>query len=132
MTETHSIRGKRAPILLTGLATLGITLAACGSAASVSQTLPPTVAPAATLIATPTPTTAVPAATPVPALAASEPQPIHLILRAVNDTLGSLEGCANAGTCQGDYMIGDDPLLDADERQAGRNLRLRVLPRRRG
>ncbi|MFI5042333.1 MAG: hypothetical protein ACHQNA_10875 [Acidimicrobiales bacterium] len=116
MTGTQPIRAKRAPILLAGLATLGLTLVACGSAASLPQTFPPTVAPTATPIATPTPTptTTVPAATPVPSAAASQPQTIHLILHAVNDTGGSLPGCSGSGPCQGDFMVGYDPLFDAD------------------
>lgn len=121
MTATQPIRAKRAPILLTGLATLGLTLAACGSTTSVPQTLPPTVAPTATLIATPTPTTAVLAATPVPAAAASQPatQTIHVILHAVNDTVGSLPGCSGSGPCQGDFMVGYDPLFDAGNKEVG-------------
>lgn len=116
MTSTQPIRAKRAPILLTGLATLGLTLASCGSAASVPQTLPPTVTATANLIAAPTPTTAVLAVTPMPAAAASQPETrtIHLILHAVNDTVGSLPGCSGSGPCQGDFMVGYDPLFDAD------------------
>ena len=112
MTSSQPIRPRRAPILLTGLATLGLTLSACGSAATLPQTPPPTVAATAALTATLTPTT-VPAASPMPA-AGSQPQTIHLSLRPINDTVGSLTGCASAGSCQGDFMVGYDPLIDAE------------------
>jgi hypothetical protein len=42
-----------------------------------------------------------------------EPTTIHLILHAVNDTSGSPRGCPVVGTCQGDFMSGIDPLVDA-------------------
>jgi hypothetical protein len=114
MTPTPPIPARRAAILLTVLATLGLTLAACGSAATLSQTPRPIVAATAALTATPTPTpTTAPAATPMPA-AASQSQTIHLILHPVNDTVGSLTGCSSAGTCQGDFMVGYDPLVDAE------------------
>jgi hypothetical protein len=38
---------------------------------------------------------------------------IHLIRHPINDTDGSLTGCSNPGSCQGDYMVGYDPLFDA-------------------
>ena len=116
MTGTKPIAARPAPRVLAVLATLGLTLPACGSAAGVPPTLPPTLAPTATLIATPAPTTTVPAATtvPVPAAPASQPETIHVILHAVNDTAGSPPGCSGSGPCQGDFMVGYNPLFDAD------------------
>jgi hypothetical protein len=43
-------------------------------------------------------------------------QTIHLLEPAKNVTqvsVGSLTGCINTTGCQGDYVLGDDPLLDA-------------------
>jgi hypothetical protein len=45
--------------------------------------------------------------------AATPGQTIHLILHLSNDTVGSPSGCANPGSCRGDFMTGDDPLSDA-------------------
>jgi hypothetical protein len=121
------------------LATLMLAVAACsstnptspsastrGSGAAPTATVAPSATPAPTATAISTATTApaitpaaLPsAATPSPSpeitlpTAAHTPQSIHLILHPTNDTVGSLEGCSDAGTCQGDYMIGDDPLVD--------------------
>ena len=47
---------------------------------------------------------------------ASRAQTIHLTLRPSHDTqvsVGSLTGCTNTASCQGDYRIGDDPVFDA-------------------
>lgn len=139
MRVTQPVPTRRATIALAVLATMVLTLSACGSAAVASQPPPPTVAatpalaptpalaatPPPTVAATPAPTatpapdtmstpTTVPAASPLPA-AASRPQTIHLTLHPVNDTVGSLAGCAGAaGSCQGDFMVGYDPLVDAE------------------
>jgi hypothetical protein len=102
---------------------LGVALAAAiivgCSGATVPSTAPtsPPPAVAAPSDAPPTqaPTVAAPSVAPqslTPATAA-QGQTIHLILHAINDTVGSLTGCTNAGSCQGDYMVGDDPLFDA-------------------
>jgi len=107
MTPSQPIRVRRVRSLVAGLATLAVIFAACGSAASPSPTAAPTVA------ATPAPTPA-PTATPLSPAAASEAQTIHLILHPVNDTVGSPTGCSSAGSCQGDFMIGYDPLVDAE------------------
>jgi hypothetical protein len=48
-----------------------------------------------------------------PSSAGAEPQTIHLGLHPVNDSVGSLARCSGAGPCQGDFMIGYDPLVDA-------------------
>src|SRR5450759_5015155 len=54
---------------------------------------------------------------------AGRPSPvgtIHLSLHPINDTVGSLTGCSNPGACQGDFMVGYDPLFDvATGKQAG-------------
>jgi hypothetical protein len=42
-------------------------------------------------------------------------QTIHVVEQLTNDTevkVGSLTGCTNATTCQGDYYLGDHPLVD--------------------
>jgi hypothetical protein len=50
----------------------------------------------------------------------SGPQTIHFSLYPINDTMGSLMGCSNAGSCQGDFMVGYDPLLEgATRKQVG-------------
>ena len=49
-----------------------------------------------------------------------ELQTIHLLEPSRNVTevtVGSLTGCTSAGGCQGDYVLGDDPLLDATTRE---------------
>jgi len=101
LTATQPIQARRAPILLTGLATLTLTLVSCGSGAAPSTTPAPTPAPTAA---------------PSSPAAASQPErlTIHVILHAVNDTGGSLPGCSGSGPCQGDFMVGYDPLFDAD------------------
>jgi len=107
MTPSQPIRVRRVRSLVAGLVIVTLAFAACASAATPSQTAPPAVA------ATPAPTPA-PTATPLSPAAASDPHTIHLILHPVNDTVGSLTGCSSAGTCQGDFMTGYDPLFDAD------------------
>jgi hypothetical protein len=51
---------------------------------------------------------------------------IHVLEPARNFTqvsVGSLTGCTDAGGCQGDYIVGDDPLLDpATMKEVGRLL----------
>jgi hypothetical protein len=47
-------------------------------------------------------------------------QTIHVFEPARNVTevlVGSLTGCTNEAGCQGDYVLGDDPLLDATSKQ---------------
>jgi hypothetical protein len=51
---------------------------------------------------------------------ASQPQTIHVLEPAMNVTtvsVGSLTGCTSTSGCQGDYVLGDDPLLDATTKQ---------------
>jgi hypothetical protein len=98
LVRTRLIRTRRTR-LLAGLATLALALAACGVAATPMPTAAPTAAPTA----------------PAPA-AASQPQTIHVIEHATNVSqvrVGSLSGCSNTTSCQGDYIVGDDPLADA-------------------
>jgi hypothetical protein len=98
-------------LVVTCLAISALVLAACSGAASAPPTAAPTAAPTPTPTAPPTP---MPAPTPTPAAtAAPQPQTIHLILHPTNDTVGSLTGCPSAGSCQGDFMVGYDPLVDA-------------------
>jgi hypothetical protein len=50
-----------------------------------------------------------------PPAASSQPQKIHVLEQVVNDTevkVGSLTGCTNTTSCQGDYYLGDHPLVD--------------------
>lgn len=50
------------------------------------------------------------------ASSAGEPQTIHLLEPSRNFTqvsVGTLTGCTTTEGCQGDYVLGDDPLLDA-------------------
>ena len=82
--------------------------AACGSAATAA----PTAAPTAVPTAAPTPARTEAPTAPSPA-AAHQPQTIHLILHVINDTAGSLAKCSSTGSCQGDFMVGYDPLVDA-------------------
>lgn len=78
------------------------------SMATPTATPAPTASPTVRVAATPSPG---PVVTLPPA--AHRPQTIHLILHAINDTVGSLTGCSGTGSCQGDFMVGDDPLFDA-------------------
>lgn len=51
---------------------------------------------------------------------AGQPQTIHVLEPATNVTtvsVGSLTGCASTTGCQGDYVLGNDPLLDATTKQ---------------
>jgi hypothetical protein len=86
MAPTNRIASTRVHVVVVGLATLALALAACGGA---SQSTSP-------------------------------PQTIHVLEPARNITqvsVGSLTGCTSTAGCQGDYILGDDPLLDATTRQ---------------
>ena len=51
---------------------------------------------------------------------ADQPRTIHVLEPATNVTtvsVGSLTGCTSATGCQGDYVLGNDPLLDATTKQ---------------
>jgi hypothetical protein len=80
-----------------------------GSSAATSSSPTLSASPSQSAVATPSvgPVTASLAAT-------NQPQTIHLILHPVNDTVGSLTGCSSPGSCQGDFMAGYDPLVDAE------------------
>jgi hypothetical protein len=72
--------------VVTGLATLALVLAACSSATGFASP------------------------------SANQPRTIHVLEPARNVTqvsVGSLTGCTSTTGCQGDYVLGDDPLLDA-------------------
>lgn len=96
MTPTQPIRGGRVRFIVACLATLALALAACSGAS-------PSDSPSAS--------------------SSKSAQTIHLTLQPGNDTyqpgtdtyvsVGSATGCTNTTSCQGDYLIGDDPLFDA-------------------
>jgi len=51
---------------------------------------------------------------------ADQPRTIHVLEPATNVTtvsVGSMTGCTSTTGCQGDYLIGNDPLLDATTKQ---------------
>jgi hypothetical protein len=104
--------------LASSLALVALVGAGCGNAATANPTPAPaavaTAAPAATLVATPPPPSPSRPAATAQLAAAGQSQTIHLILHAVNDTAGSPPGCSGSGPCQGDFMVGYDPLFDAD------------------
>ena len=89
---TNWIGAARADVVVAGLATLALALAACGAAS---------------------PST-------------SPQQTIHVLEPARNVTqvsVGLLTGCTSTTGCQGDYILGDDPLLDATtKKEVGRLL----------
>jgi hypothetical protein len=87
MAPNESIRATPIGAVVACLVAMGLALAACGSAGS---------SPTATQSS-----------------ASSQTLEMHLILDPVNDTVGSLAACSSPGGCQGDFMIGYDPLLDA-------------------
>jgi hypothetical protein len=75
--------------VVAGLATLGLALTACDANPSASQS-------------------------------PDQPQTIHVLEPARNVTevhVGSLTGCTSTTGCQGDYVLGDDPLLDATTKE---------------
>lgn len=65
-------------------------------------------------------------ASPSASPSASQPSTIHVLEPATNVTtvsVGSLTGCTSTTGCQGGYVLGDDPLLDATtRREVGRLL----------
>ena len=87
MTFAQSIHPTRVRFLVACLATVTLTLAACiGSSSSAS---PPS---------------------------SGKRQTIHLIEHPTNVnsvSVGSPTGCTNATSCQGDYLIGENPMSDA-------------------
>jgi hypothetical protein len=94
MTPTQPIRATRMRFVVAGLATLALALAACS---------------------------ANPAASPSASPSASPPQTIHLFDHPTSGTevrVGSLTGCTDT-TCQGDYIIGHDPLTDDSGKEVG-------------
>jgi hypothetical protein len=55
-----------------------------------------------------------------PNSSANQPQAIHVLEPARNVTevsVGSLTGCTDTTGCQGDYVLGNDPLLDASTKK---------------
>lgn len=98
-----------------------IVMGACSAATvpSASPTSPPAaVAAASAASPSPSPAAATPSDAPQsPALAAAAQQTVIHVLENPLDwaevNVGTLTGCTNATTCQGDYYLGDHPLVDA-------------------
>jgi hypothetical protein len=95
VTRSQPIRATFRRCVVACLATLALALAACSSANA-------------------------------PASPSAQPQTIHVLEPAKNVTqvsVGSLTGCTSTRGCQGDYVLGDDPLLDATtQKEVGRLL----------
>jgi len=119
MTSSQRPRGVSAQRAVAGVAGLALALAACSS---VNPTSSPTRAAGsarAESAASQAPT-ASQAAVRASAATASQPQTIHVLEPARNYTqvsVGSLTGCTTTNGCQGDYILGDDSLLDATTKQ---------------
>ena len=102
---------------------LGVALAATIVVGGCSAATVPSAAPLSQAAAAAAPSVAPPSHAPTVAAPSVAPQSlapadspvgtIHLILHPINDTVGSLTGCSGAGSCQGDFMVGYDPLFDA-------------------
>jgi hypothetical protein len=133
MIPTPPMRSTGTCVVVTCLATLTLALAACSgvnpavspsatanggtgtepSASVASSDSPSPSAPATPSSGSVTASTAGPAT--ASTAAATQPQTIHLIVHPINDTavsVGSLTGCTDPA-CQGDFIIGNDPLVDA-------------------
>jgi hypothetical protein len=119
MSPTQPLRARGTGIAIAGLVALALALAACTSANS-SASPPASVrssagaAPGASHAPI---TTQAPSAG---SFGANQPQTIHVLEPAKNVTMvsvGSLTGCTSTAGCQGDYVLGDDPLLDATTKQ---------------
>jgi hypothetical protein len=98
------------------VATLSILALALGACTGVQPASPPrTASPSPIAAATPSSSPVTEPRATVAAVAA-EPQTIHLIELPTNVgavRVGSLTGCTNVTSCQGDYLVGYDPLEDA-------------------
>lgn len=115
-----------------GSPTAGPSARVIGSAAPQPTASPvPSVsqAPSASQAPSTSPSPSAPATPPSSVTAlpspAKEPQTIHVLEPARNVTqvsVGSLTGCTSLTACQGDYVLGDDPLLDATTRKEVGNL----------
>jgi hypothetical protein len=125
MPPTQPGRARGTAIAIAGLAALALALAACTSAN-------PSASPSASVRSSPG---AVPGAGQAPiatqapsagSVGASQSQTIHVLEPASNVTVvsvGSLTGCTSTTGCQGDYVLGDDPLIDpTTKREVGRLL----------
>jgi hypothetical protein len=120
MTRIHPIPAASAQSVVACLATLALALAAC---TSVNPSISPSASTAGSAgtgpAASQAPTASQTAVTASPAHA-NQPQTIHVLEPAKNVTqvsVGSLTGCTSTKGCQGDYVLGDDPLLDATTKQ---------------
>lgn len=118
---------------------LGVAFAATIIVAACSATRVPTPAPMAPPGAVAPPSEAPPSTAPTAAAASVVPlllvaaespaETIHLSLHPINDTVGSLAGCSNPGSCQGDFWSATTHC--STSRPASRSERSRrVLPRR--
>jgi hypothetical protein len=116
--DTATGRGSTRALLvvagLAGLATLALALSACDGAGSPAGPSGSGTSATSATGAVPFISSAPGASLPTtsPAAAASGARTIHLILRPVNDTIGSLKSCSTETSCQGDFMVGYDPLID--------------------
>jgi hypothetical protein len=100
MIPTQPMRSTGTCVVVTCLAIAALALAACSSAATTTPTAAPT--DAAT-------------AAPMLSAAAHQPLTIHLIDHPTGGAdvrLGSHSGCTDT-LCQGDYIVGYDPVVDA-------------------
>jgi len=119
---TTSARGHH----VAGLAILALALAAC---TSVNPSTSPSASSAGSdgtgRAASQAPIAGQVAVT-ASSVVANQPQTIHVLEPAKNVTevsVGALTGCTNKAGCQGDYVLGDDPLLDAtSKKEVGRLL----------
>jgi hypothetical protein len=112
------------------LAGLTVLILSAGCAGNASFTPTPTSPPAPAATATPAPTAGPTSSTTVPpsetatsssgsataSPTSDQPQTIHLIEHPANLSnvrVGTLTGCTSTSGCQGDAIVGDDPMFDA-------------------
>lgn len=119
MPPTQPNRALRRGMLVAGLACLGLALGAC-TTSNPSASTPTSVSSSAAAAPSGSQAPTVSGAPPAGSSGASQSQTIHVLEPARNVTtvpVGSLTGCTSTTGCQGDYVLGDDPLLDATTRQ---------------
>lgn len=125
MLPIQPIRALRPGILVAGMAILGLALGACTSA-NPSASAPASAGSSTGAAPSGSQAPAVSQAPLVGSFGANESQTIHVFEPGKNVTLvpvGTLTGCTSTAGCQGDYVLGDDPLLDATTRhEVGRLL----------
>jgi hypothetical protein len=120
MTRIHPTRATSARFVAACLATLAFALAACTSVNPSTSPSASSAGSAGTGPAASQASTASQAAVTASSVIANQPQTIHVLEPAKNVTevsVGSLTGCTSTKGCQGDYVLGDDALLDATTKQ---------------